>query len=213
MQCDQILKIIGNKILWKSSPITWWCWVIFWKTAYFGLLLGNIKLLRYSNVWSHCLLSWLSCYRRVSVNPLPPGGCSIRFSFHFKLELCWFDILYLQRRVTNFEQILVCRPRGRAAKYQKSFVDFNLLRISSLSSPFFSCFFILWSKICKWPRNIGTWLIPICLRLLGWSRFKPSLAVNNSMLNTGMLMAGAMIHQHWWPQLKPICIAGGVAVY
>ena len=87
---------------------------------------GNIKLLRYSNVWSHCLLSWLSCYRRVLVNLLPPGGCSIDFSFHFKLELCWFDILYLQRRVTNFEQILVCRPRGRAAKYQKSFVDFNL---------------------------------------------------------------------------------------
>ena len=63
-----------------------------------------------------------------------------------------------------------------------------------------------------WPRYVGTWLLPpphmgpIQPRLLRWSRFKPCLGPgyfllwsSDCMLETCMLLAGVMVHEHWWP--------------
>ena len=59
--------------------------------------------------------------------------------------------------------------------------------------------------------QIGTWLLPHRPRLLGQSQFKPCLWPGyfllqsaDCMLETCMLLAGERIHEHWWPQKKPL---------
>ena len=65
-QCDQIerfLKVLSNKVSYKSSPNVWQIFGLFWKLHFLKKLL--LKLLFgiswkffgyfYSNVWSHCI--------------------------------------------------------------------------------------------------------------------------------------------------------------
>ena len=66
MQCDQIgriLKVLGSKFSFNTSPNIWWLFGLFWKPLirslncsglFLGLFWKNWAIF-YFNIWSHCM--------------------------------------------------------------------------------------------------------------------------------------------------------------